>query len=175
MGVMNELIEAEAPEVIEGPDITEARFAELAKGYEGRGKTEVEIDTGLNFVRLYAGVYEGRRLTNGIINVAKPWDVRVQWCLVGRLKDLICGKWCVSVHFESIGEGREFTLHYPEFHFDCHHECFYVRIPGRGLRPDDCSTPYKVVVTVLYKTLCNKPGPIVGFVDFPVIQFYHAA
>ena len=166
MGVLTEPVQV--------PELTETQFEELVKGYHDKCKAEVEIDAGLNLVRLYAGVYEGRKLTNGIINIAKPWDVRVSWCLVGPLKDLICGKWCVSVHFESIGEGREFDLHYPEFHFDCRSKCFDVRIPGRALRPDDCSTPYKVVVTVLYKTLCGEPGPIAGFCEFPVMQFYHA-
>ena len=171
MGVMHELVEAETAVPTEAPDFTEERFEELAKGYHDC-KSEVEVKTGLSLIRLYAGVYEGRNPTNGIINVANPWDVRVSWCLTGPLRELICGTWCVSVHFESIGEGREFTLHYPEFEFNCHHKCYSVRLPGRGIRPDDCSTPYKPVVTVAYKTMCGKPGPIIGFCEFPVIQFY---
>jgi len=66
-------------------------------------------------------------------------------------------------------------LHYPKFHFDCHDDCFYVRIPGREIPVDYCTTPYKVVVTLIYKSLCGKPGPILGFAEFPTIQLYHYA
>jgi len=188
MGVLNELVlhepvlhisEVTETQLVPAPTVTAAEFEELTKFYRDRkgtkGTSEVEIDVGLNLIRLYAGVYESGRLTNRIINVTKPWDVRVSWCLVGCLKELICGKWCVNVHFEAIGDtGKEFHLHYPEFHFDCHDDCFHVSIPGREIPVDRCTTPYKVVATLIYKSLCGKPGPILGFVEFPTIQFYHA-
>ena len=38
---------------------------------------------------------------------------------------------------------------------------------------DYCSTPYKLVVTVTYLSDCYRPGPIAGFVELPIVQFYH--
>lgn len=172
MGKMNEPVGL--PELA-SPDFSRAQFDALATEGVYDGKAEVQLRTGLNLIRLYAGMFENGAPSNGIINVAHPWDVRVSWSLVGPLKPVICGSWCVSVHFESIGEGREFTLRHPEFKFDCNHDCFNIRIPGSGIRPEDCSTPYKAVVTVQYKTMCGRPGPIVGFVEYPVVQFYHSA
>lgn len=173
MGNMNEPIVAEQQEAFAGPDFTKARFEKLAKGYCD-GKTEVELKTGLNLIKLYAGVFEGSNPTNCIINVANPWDVRVSWCLTGPLKELICGKWCAAVHLESIGDGKEFTLKFPHFDFNCAQECFSVCIPGGGIEPDDCGTPYKAVVTVTYESMCGKAGPICGFVELPMLQFYHS-
>src|SRR5262245_45898300 len=154
---------AEKP-LVQAPTVAETEFAELVKVYCGekgtKGISEVEIDVGLNLIQLYGGVYEEGRLTNQIINVAKPWEVRLHWRLVGCLRELICGKWCVKVHFESIGTGNEFELGLqPDLHFDCHDKYFNVVIPGRELHPDECSTPYKVVATVIYESLCGKPGP----------------
>jgi len=168
MGVMTEV-----PAV---PEISEAEFEDLAKRYTEckHCKSEVEIDTGLNLIRLYSAVFEEGKQTNGIVNVNKPWDVRVSWCLVGPLRELICGKWCVTAHFESIGKGEEFELHYPEFRFDCHNKCFDVRIKGREVHPDNCSNPYKIVVTVAYLSDCDRPAGILGYCELPIVQFYHA-
>jgi hypothetical protein len=173
MGVMNELVVKQMA-AFTGVDFSKARFDGLAERGCHNAKTEVEIETGLNLIRLYAGVYEGGVPTNGIINVTKPWDVRLSWCLTGPLKQLVCGTWCVNVHFESIGEGEEFSLKGPEFKFGCEQDCYSVCIPGRSVKPDDCSTPYKVVATVQYKSMCGKPGAILGFVEFPMMQFYYS-
>ena len=174
MGAMNEAIAIEKQQAFQKPDFTKARFDELAAKDCYDCKSEVELRTGLNLIRMYAGVYEGPNPTNRIINVANPWDVRVSWCLVGPLKELICGMWCVQVHFESIGEGPEFTLKGPEFEFNCHQDCYSVCIPGRGIDPKDCGSPFKAVVTVTYKSMCGEPGPILGFCEFPIMQFYHS-
>lgn len=171
MGSMHEMIEAQKQEAFKGPDFTEAKFKVLAEGYH-QGKTEVEVKTGLNFIDLYAGVFEGDLPTNGIINIANPWDLRVSWRLTGPLREMICGMWCVALHLESIGEGKEFTLHAEEFEFNCNHRCYSVCIPGGGIEPSDCTTPYKVVCTVAYKSMCGKPGPIVGVCNLGLVQFY---
>ena len=154
-------------------EVTAEEFEAFYKAQHG-GSTEVEIRTDLSLVRLSAGMYENGKPTNRIININRPWDIRVYFGLTGDLYKLICGKWCVSVNFESIGPGREFRLTHPEFYFDCHHQYWCVRIPGRGVLPTDCTTPYKVVVTVAAKSKCDEPVAILGFVGLPEVQFYDA-
>lgn len=173
MGAMNEPV-AKPMATSAGVDFSKACFDAVAATDCHDVATEVQVRIGLNFIHLYAGVYEHGQPTNRIINVAGPWDVRASWRVDGPLRELICGKWCVQARFESIGEGPEFTLHGPEFVFGCEHECYSVVIPGGGIRPDDCGAPYKAVVTLTYKSMCGKPGPILGFVEIPMLQFYHS-
>lgn len=175
MGTMNELEKVvETTEVAQGHEpITEAHFEELRHA-DFAGRTEVKLNTGLNLIRLYAGVYENGKPTNGIINVNQPWDVRVSFGLVGPLKEILCGKWCVSVDFESIGPGYEFRTSHPEYDFNCKHCYWSLRLPGPRIDPTKCTTPYKIVVTVAARSHCGKPVGILGFVELPLVQFYAA-
>jgi hypothetical protein len=126
---------------------------------------------------IYAEVYElgGARPTN-IVRVDQDWGVRVRWDLKGSLAPFICGEWCLHLRLESLGPGPEIIFKAPRrlplkpcgkgtYYFD-----FRVR---RGkIRADHCSIPYKPVVTITYYTVCHKPGPIAGFVELPIMQFY---
>jgi hypothetical protein len=166
MGVIEKLVKV--PEAL-----NEVQFEELCKKPYA-GQTEVQIDTGLSFFKLYAGVYENGVPTNRIININKPWEIKVAFGLSGPLKELICGKWCVDVNFESIGPGNEYRLTHPEIDFSCHDDYWCVTIPGAGVVPTDCGTPYKLVATVMYHSMCDKPAGIVGFYELPLIEFYAA-
>ncbi|MFM9886094.1 MAG: hypothetical protein ACKVQT_23965 [Burkholderiales bacterium] len=139
------------------------------------GKAEVEIKTGLTLFALYAGIYENGAPTNGIVNINQPWDVKVGFGLKGPLRELICGKWCITAHFESIGNAPEFDVDVePHIHFDCHNEYWCVRIPGPRLDTAHCGRPYKIAVTVAYKSMCGKPAGIIGYVELPMTEFYRA-
>ena len=46
--------------------------------------------------------------------------------------------------------------------------------PGTVQVERNHSTPYKVVVTVVFQTPADIPGPMAGFVELPVLQFYNA-
>jgi len=175
MGVMNEPVAlATTTEVAQSQQsISEERFAECYRAGTP-GNTEVELKTGLNLIRLYAGVYENGEPTNGIININKPWDVRVSFGLVGPLREIICGKWCVSANFESIGPGQEARVVHPDFDFSCKHHYFSVRLPGPKLDPTKCTTPYKIAVTVAARSHCGKPVGILGYVELPLVQLYAA-
>jgi hypothetical protein len=165
MGVMSE------PTLVpETESVSEEQFKALCDG-QYKGTTEIEIKTGLNFLKLNAELYENGKPTNGIINANQPWEVRVSFGIDGPLKELICGYWCVEAHFESIGEGPEYHLSVPKFEFDCHRKYWCVKVPGR-VDPDKCSSPYKVVVTVAALSKCHKPVAILGFVELPLVQFY---
>ncbi len=100
--------------------------------------------------------------------------VYMRWCLSGSLRECICGFWCPTVHLESIGKGPEFSIHGPRVPLDCKKRCYGVRIPGSGIDPAHCSTPYKLVATLQYLTPCWNPGPIVGFCELPLVQFYES-
>jgi hypothetical protein len=166
MGVIEKLVKVPEP-------LTAAQFDELCKKPLAC-VSEVEIKTGLNFFVISAEVYENGNPTNGIININNPWEIRVAFGLKGPLKELICGKWCVDVNFESFGPGNEYRLTHPEFEFNCQNDYWYVTIPGSDVDPTDCGTPYKLVATVAYHTACDKPAGIIGFCELPLVEFYAA-
>lgn len=155
-------------------EMTKEAVAAFAKE-EYVGKTEVKINTGLSFVELYAGMFENGEHTNGIININEPWELKVAFGLCGPLKELICGYWCVTAHFESIGNAPEFDITVePHIYFDCSKSHWCVRIPGPQLDVAHCGRPYKVGVTVAYKSHCHRPAGIIGYVELPMTEFFRA-
>lgn len=112
-----------------------------------------------------------------IIRFDQDWVVNVEWALTGALKSMICGTWCVNVNLESIGPGEELELPAPELHIPlnpCGDGKYKadVLIRAGTIKADHCSTPYKLVATVTYVNTCNRPGPMAGFVEGPILQFY---
>jgi hypothetical protein len=84
----------------------------LRKGYFRRGVFETPIPVrGLFDGEIYAAVYEqgGAGPTN-IIRTDQNWGVIVKWKTSGSLVRMICGKWCLQMHLESMGPGPELTL-----------------------------------------------------------------
>lgn len=153
-------------------EVTEAEVLEKSKLFHGKTEADVRCDLSL---RLGASLLEGGKDTNCIIDVGKPWSVDVWWSLHGSLRECICGIWCVSLHLESIGKAKEFSIPHRDIKLNpCGTHHYHARIEGRGLDPDDCTTPYKLVATISYKNLCGTPGPILGFVELPLVQFYES-
>lgn len=115
---------------------------------------------------------------DNIINIKDAWVVDFHWHLHGPMAKCITGKWCLHVHLESIGKGPELSLfegrdveveldpcgdgHY-QYRFD---------VKAGTVTADACSTPYRVVATLTYRTPCDKPGPMAGFADLGMVQFY---
>jgi len=114
---------------------------------------------------------------NHIIRIDSDWSVHVEWELTGHLTKLICGQWCLSVLLESIGPGPELklpsTTHYIDLDpcGDGQYESWNNFKPG-AVPAESCSTPYKLVVAITYYNKCGKPGPIAGFYEGPIVQFY---
>ena len=113
-----------------------------------------------------------------IIRTDQEWGVKVRWTLKGSLAEFICGEWCLHLRLESLGPGPELLFDASkriplepcgkgEYEYD-----FRIK-PGR-ITGAHCSIPYKPVVTVTYYTACHKPGPMAGFVELPILQFYEA-
>ena len=129
---------------------------------------------------LRAAVYEEGEPTNFIIRSDKTWSIKVHWHLYGALRKCLCGEWCLQVYLESIGPGKEFVLPGASdvrIPLDpCgngHYEHEFAFRPGT-ITPEYCAVPYKVVVGLTYRTPCDEPGPIAGFVELPTIQFFES-
>jgi hypothetical protein len=146
------------------------------------GNFEVSLPTPVLTGEIYADVYEvsGAKPTT-IIRTDQEWGVKAHWDLKGTLAPFICGEWCIHLFLESMGPGPELKLdaypysHIPldpcgdgEYNFD-----FKVK-PG-VVKGEHCSNPYKLVLAITYITPCGKPGPIAGFVEGPMLQFYEAS
>jgi hypothetical protein len=127
-----------------------------------------------------AEIYEqGGVQPTTIIGINQDWRVDFKWSLTGPLAPLICGKWCLHVRLESIGPGHEYALP-----LTCNevtvpldpcgdgHYAYPFTVSKGTVKAEDCSVPYKVVATVTYLNACDRPGPIAGFVEGPIIQFY---
>jgi hypothetical protein len=135
-----------------------------------------------------------------ILDIHDPWYVQVDWTLTGPLSRFICGSWAVDVYMESIGRGPEFELpddaveniplrpgsdgnysariDVPADFIKTHLETYREehkedkKLLERPERETDIV--YKMVCTVTYKDPSGKPGPIAGFVEMPMMQFYEA-
>ena len=133
-----------------------------------------------------------------IIDINDPWYVDVDWSLKGPLQRFVCGTWGVDVYMESIGRGPEFELPDEDFEYipldptgsgEYHRR---INVPagfikthveswkeehmegGHGPGERETDIVYKMVVTVTYRDLGGRPGPIAGFVEYPMLQFYYA-
>lgn len=144
-----------------------------------KGNFEVSLAKPYLAGDIFAEVYEvGGANPTSIIRADQEWGVKIRWDLEGSLAPFICGEWCLHLRLESLGPGPELKLDVPRripldpcgrggYYYD-----FRVK-PGR-ITSAHCSIPYKPVVTVTYYTACHKPGPIAGFVELPILQFYEA-
>lgn len=129
--------------------------------------------------RMEATVLEGRenKRSNHVIRADQDWKVRVHWELSGALVPCICGYWCLSLFMESIGPGAELKLPEREIEIPLdpcgNGEYWYdIEIPAHTIKDEHCSIPYKPVVALTYLDNCKHPGPMAGFCELPVLQFY---
>jgi hypothetical protein len=127
----------------------------------------------------WAAEVDGIRPTR-IVRVNHDFIVNMHWLLSGELAQYICGTWCCTLHFESVGAGVEFNYppqnleqhfigcnEYPYNHYSC-----AVRVPAGTIDPNRCGSPYVIAATVQYLTDCGKPGPMIGCVEIRKIAFY---
>ena len=144
-----------------------------------KGTFEVSLTNPALAGSIEAEVYEvGGASPTTIIDFDQEWGVKIKWQLTGSLVPFICGSWCISLFFESMGNGPEFDLnnnHKLKLN-PCgngHYE-YDFRVHRGTIRKEHCSRPYKVVAAVTYETECDRPGPMAGFVEGPIIQFYES-
>jgi len=142
-----------------------------------KGNFEVALPKPYLTGDIRADVYEiGGAYPTAIVRTDQDWGVKIRWDLKGSMAPFICGEWCVHLRLESLGTGPEITLgtskRIPldpcgkgEYKLD-------FRVKRGKIEGKHCSIPYKPVVTLTYYTACNKPGPIAGFVELPILLFY---
>ena len=130
-----------------------------------------------------ADLYEvGGVAPTRIIRTNEDWYVDIKWELTGSIVPMLCGEWCIHLLMESIGPGEELKLHDYDNPYNIHlNPCgdgkyhTHLDVKKGTVKPEHCSTPYKLVVAITYLTECHKPGPIAGFVELPMVQFYDAS
>ncbi|MCI0339389.1 MAG: hypothetical protein L0226_17595 [Acidobacteria bacterium] len=148
-----------------------------------------------------ASVWEkGGVAPTNIVRIDKPWGVKINWYLEGTLVPFICGWWCLSLYFEGMGsprgqsyapKGEGYEEGYYDEEFDLKSEikiplnpcleldenghanyCYNFDIPEGTVKSAHCGRPYKLVAALTYNTCCDCPGPMAGFVELAMIQFY---
>ncbi len=122
----------------------------------------------------------GGTVPTNIIRADQAWGVDLHWDLHGSLVPMICGYWCVHVCLESIGSGPELKLpddipaaevKIPVNQISGHYS-YHFHVPAGVVKPEHCSTPFKLVATITYETQYKTPGPMAGYVEGPILQFY---
>ena len=145
-----------------------------------KGSFEVSGDPNLLAGHIFADVYEiGGTAPTNIIRIDQDWHVHLHWALEGSLRSMICGTWCLHLHLESIGKGVELSLPDPGPEIKVpldpcgngHYNYDFV-VKAGTVKPEHCSTPFKLVSTITYENECGLPGPMAGFVEGSILQFY---
>jgi hypothetical protein len=143
-----------------------------------------------------AKVWEEGEAPSRIIDLNDKWFVQVDWTLTGPMRRFICGTFEVDVYMESIGKGPEFELpdvkpipldSSPDGTYSVtievlpgviktHLEKWWEEMKEHDLPVPERETDivYKMVCTVTYRDPYGQPGPIAGFVEMPMFQFYKA-
>ena len=102
--------------------------------------------------------------------------VTVDWSLPLPLARMICGTFEVNLFLESQGRGREFDIDGPTQTLDPTKTAYHaeILIPHDTIvpAPGESDIPYKLTVTVNYHDQLGRPGPIAGFVELPLVQYY---
>jgi hypothetical protein len=112
-----------------------------------------------------------------IIEADKDFEVHINWELSGTLTPFIAGNWRVHVFLESIGNAPELNLPVVPVIIPLKlisgpvSYSATVVVPANTVKPVD-SVPYKLVATVTFHSVLDRPGPMAGFVEGPLLQFY---
>jgi len=102
--------------------------------------------------------------------------VQVYWEIPESLNRIICGTFDCDLYLESQGKGKEFEIEGPPTPVDQAHNDYHVdiSIPAGSIqtRPDETDIVYKMTASVTFKNTLGRPGPIAGFVELPMVQWY---
>ena len=106
-----------------------------------------------------------------IIRTDQAWKVRFHWRTYGKLNCVLCGKWNLRIYLEEMGKGEfdlpgatasvAFVSAPTDYEKD-------IVIPA-GVVPEGI---YKLVVSITHTVPSGEPGPIAGFAEGPLLQFY---
>jgi hypothetical protein len=159
------------PESVAGQEIADERYHKCETCH-----TTIDIPLDL-YLRLDSGVFQNGKEVKQV-DLNEDFYVGVYWCLLGGLAKSICVDWCLSVKFESMGPGEEFSLPYV-LETDRCRWCWRYRFSGQQIKEkvvvtaEECADVYRIIVVVTARDKCDKePVGITGFCDLGVVQFY---
>ncbi|MCA9943808.1 MAG: hypothetical protein H6656_06035 [Ardenticatenaceae bacterium] len=134
--------------------------------------------------KITAAVHEhGGVAPTTIIKAGTPWSVHIKWEMKGTNWHMVAGNWHVHVNLESIGPGPELSLYdyadpncqnqplpSPTGEYSCHFD-----VPGSVLSTSVVphqGLAMKLVVLLTYVDPLGHRGPIAGYWEGPILQFY---
>ncbi len=161
-------------------DPTDAEFRPWVKRYRGEFQTPFPPKSRYLYGHIEASIYDSGVAPNTIIKVGDDWYVDIYWSMKGMLMPLVYGKWCVRLHMESMGRGKEFNFphngHEVYVKVDpCGNGLYHYRlkVPAGTVKAKHCGIPYKLVVSVTFHDVCGRPGYLTGVVEGPILHFYN--
>ena len=113
-----------------------------------------------------------------IIRTDTSWAVNIDWTVTGSAVPMIAGTWHLHIRLESMGPGGEYSFFDPDCNlplnggnnYSCHFD-----VPAGAVAAAHDGTPYRLVVTLTYRTPAGLPGPIAAYYDAGIFQFYNPA
>lgn len=108
-----------------------------------------------------------------IIRTDQSWGVRFKWETCGALNHIMCGKWQLRILLEEMGCGESCVpdpYSKAEVPFVCGPHCYEhtITVPARQVK----AGVYKIVATITMVGPCGVPGPIAGFCEGQMLQFF---
>ncbi len=109
-----------------------------------------------------------------IIRTDQAWDVRFRWTTTGALNYVMSGKWLLRVLLEEMGQGESGlapAYSQAEVAFVSAPTTYdrILHIPAGQVRPG----VYRIVATITMVGPTNVPGPIAGFGEGEMLQFFN--
>ncbi|MBK8905966.1 MAG: hypothetical protein IPM53_32605 [Anaerolineaceae bacterium] len=110
-----------------------------------------------------------------IIRTDQSWAVNVSWQTTGLTTGMIAGNWHLHCYLERIGPGADLDLVDPADHIipltpGTSPVNYFVHfdVPAGAV----AAGLYQLVVSMTYLEPTGAPGPMAGFVEGPMLQFY---
>jgi hypothetical protein len=152
--------------------------SDMSNNYtEGYFEVEAGVAASVLTGKIGAEAHEPGEPATRIFDINDLVHVDCVWSLTGSMSRMICGTWQCDVYLESMGEGPEFEIEGCTMPLDPggtgEYRCT-IPIPAGKIQPapDETDIPYKMTVSVTYKDPKGRPGPIAGFVELPLVQWY---
>jgi len=140
------------------------------------GEMEIEFPGYIGSYTMTAVASEPGEPPTRIFDIHDDVVVAVDWTIPEYLNRIICGTYDCDLYLESMGKGKEFEIEGPVVPCDQATNTYHasILIPHDSIVPaqDETDIVYKMTVSITYKNNLGKPGPIAGFVELPMVQFY---
>ncbi|HEX5688419.1 MAG TPA: hypothetical protein VFX76_00355 [Roseiflexaceae bacterium] len=117
-------------------------------------------------------------LETKVIRTDQAWGARIQFETTGAATSWLTGTWHVGLYLESIGPGPELELGIQHVPLTPGANPAYdvtLNVPAGavGPVPDHQTRPFKLVTCVSYMMPDDTPGPMAGYIEGPILQFYN--